>query len=50
MAAVRVPPSASRTSASTWIVQGPRSLRVDHGAKAPADQPLDLGGTAVGRA
>ena len=32
MAAVRVPPSASRTSASTWIVQGP-SARVSTTAR-----------------
>ena len=50
MAAVRVPPSALSTSASTWIVQGPRARRVDDGPEAPADQPLDLGGPAVGPA
>ena len=50
IAAVRVPPSASRTSASTWIVQGPRALRVDDRAEAPADQALDLGRAAVGPA
>ena len=32
MAAVRVPPSASSTSASTWIVQGP-SARVSTAAR-----------------
>ena len=46
IAAVRVPPSALSTSASTWIVQGPSAWRSTT-AQAPADQPLDLGGPAV---
>ena len=48
IAAVRVPPSASSTSASTWIVQGPSAFAIDDRAEAPADQPLDLGRPAVG--
>ena len=44
MAAVRVPPSASITSASIVDCPGAEDLHVDHGPEAPADQSLDLGG------
>ena len=49
IAAVLVPPSAFRTSASMWIVQGPSALRSTT-AQAAADQPLDLRGSSIGSA